>query len=155
VSLPGQTLLGLAQSLLGVGPATVAVAGLAAVGIAFVLGRAWWPGGRADAGQHLQLALLPIASILIATRAGTYELTLWLAPAWLLLEHARLIPRQRRFSLVLLFVGWWGGDLASLADRGSGFEWGTVAGLIVLCGIAWQLRVPTPAASSSASGSVG
>jgi hypothetical protein len=140
INLPGQTVLGLAQSLLGVGaPATVLAVAAAAVLCALV-GWLWWGGLRPDPRRHLQLAMLPVAAVLAAPRANTYELTLWLASAWLLLRYARDVPAHRRYVLLALFVGWWGGNLAFIAERGSAFEWGTLAGVAILALSSYLLR---------------
>jgi hypothetical protein len=140
VAPPGQTLLGLAQSLIGVGPAAVALGVVTASGVALVIGWMWWGGLRSDARRDLQLAAIPIAALLTATRAGTYELTLWLASAWLLVRYTHAVPGHRQVALGLVFVLWWAGDLATLAEPTTGFEWGPPAGLAALGVIAWWMR---------------
>jgi hypothetical protein len=140
ISPPGQTLFGLAQSVCGVGWLAVLTALVAGAIVAVWAASTWAKGLRPDACRYLQLALLPVASVLVATRAGTYELTLWLASAWLLIDYAREVPRHRSLAIAIVCVGWWGGDLASLAERTGGFEWGAVAGLAALGGVAWMVR---------------
>jgi Glycosyltransferase family 87 len=140
ISPPGQTLLGLAQSVWGVGWLAALTALVASAIVVVRVASAWRGGLRPDARRYLQLALLPVAAVLIAARAGTYELTLWLASAWLFIDYAREVPRHRALALAVVFVGWWAGDLASIAERTTGFEWGAVAGLAALGGIAWMAR---------------
>jgi hypothetical protein len=140
LSPPGQTLLGLMQSVSGVGtvPTLTAIIGCGIV--ALVLASVWLRGLTSDSRQHVQLALLPIAAVLTATHAGTYELTIWLASGWLLIHYARDVPRHRFFALAIVFFGWWGGDLASLAERTTGFEWGAVAGLAAFIALVCMVR---------------
>ena len=98
----------------------------------------WWGGLRPDARRWLQLALLPLAAVLTAARAGPYELATWLASGWLLLRYAGERPGARPVVLVALALGWWGGTLTLLFVFERGFEWGALAGLALCALVAGQ-----------------
>jgi hypothetical protein len=88
VESAGQTLLGLCQSIFGPGPIAAALAIAGSVLVELAIGMMWWRGLRADARSSLQLAAVPVAAVLAAPHALGYELTTWLASAWLLLRYA-------------------------------------------------------------------
>jgi hypothetical protein len=138
--LPGQTTLGLAQSLFGVGPIATVAAVLAAALIYAAVVSVWMGGPRPDSGRYLQFAVLPLAAVITAARANTYELTLWLASGWLMLRYVQEVQRYRGVLLAAVLVGWWGANLAFASERGSTFEWGTLAGIVMIAAIAWQFH---------------
>jgi hypothetical protein len=151
VYLPGQTMLGLAQSLFGVGQLTVAVAVVASGLVYAVVVYMWRRGLLRDERRHLQLAALPVAAVIAAARANTYELTLWLATGWLVLRYAREAPHRRHVASIVVLIGWIGGNFAFLTERSTAFEWGAIAGLAILLLLAWELHhaprgKPAPAA---------
>jgi hypothetical protein len=140
VYLPGQTMLGLSQSLLGVGQLAVVAAVVASAAVYGLVAYMWRGGLLRDERRCLQLAALPIAAVIAGARANTYELTVWLATAWLLVRYAAEAPARRGLAIAVVSVGWIGGNLAFLTERSTAFEWGAIAGLAILSLLAWELH---------------
>jgi hypothetical protein len=136
----GHSLLGLAQWLLGTGWASTGLTVLGTLGVYALVGSMWRYGLHSDARRHLQLALLPLAAVLSSPHVLAYDAVPWLASAWLLLTFAREVPAARRGVLVLLLVGWWGGNLAALPEVNAVAPWGAFSAMLSLAGLAWLYR---------------
>ena len=137
VESAGQTLLGLAQAAFGPGWAALLVAVGGGAAIDSTIATVWWRGLRQDARRHLQLALLPIAAITAAPHALGYDLTLWLASAWLLLRYVECRPAARPLVLALSLSGWACANVIVLTENELGFPWAAVHGLATLVAIVW------------------
>jgi len=142
----GQTVFGIAQALGGPAVLAAAVGLLGAALVCALVARLWWGGPRAnaDARRLLQFASLPLAAVLLAPRAYAYELTLWLASAWLIL---RFVAERRgagdRWPLLsMLALSWLAAVLITLSS-GQGVPWAAYAGLGLLATLAWQYRRAT------------
>jgi hypothetical protein len=161
----GQSLLGLWQVILQPGPFAVLLYAVSAGVIAAGLAVLWWRGLHADARRNLQLATLPIATVLVAPHALVYELTPWIASGWLLLRYTETRPAARISVLALCVVGWAAANVVTLTERNLGFPLAVPVGLAMLAGIAWLYRtdsatpvvapsgtrpVATPASSATA-----
>jgi hypothetical protein len=146
---PGHSVLGLAHRLLGPGWAANGLAVLGTLGVCLLVGSMWRAGLHTDARRYVQWAVLPLAAVLTAPHAPAYDAVLWLASAWLLLTLVGEVPRARRVVLVLLLVGWWGGNLAAFPMVNDIAPWGALSALVCLAGMAWLYRQPlvTPSAS--------
>lgn len=125
----GQTLLALAQALLGPSAAAtdafIAATALVELGVVAV----WRPGLLADTRRDLQLAMLPLAGTLAAPHALGYDLTLWLASAWLLLRYVKTRPSARGLVYGLCLLSWACANVAILTENDGGFPLAAVAGL--------------------------
>ena len=137
VESAGQTLLGLAQAASGPGwPALlVAVGGGAAIHSS--VAAVWWRGLRRDARRHLQLAVLPVAAVTAAPHALGYDLTLWLASAWLLLRYVECRPSARPLVLALSLSGWACANVIVLTENELGFPWAAAHGLAAIVASVW------------------
>jgi hypothetical protein len=133
---PGQTLLGLAQSVVGVGPLAVAFAVAGAGAIACLVALLWGHGLATDARRELQFAVLPLGAVLAAPHALAYELSAWLASIWLLLHYAQRNPGSRGLILTWIALAVAGGDAAVLLEPHFGFEWAALVGILGLSLIA-------------------
>jgi hypothetical protein len=136
----GLSLLGLWQGWLGTGTLASVLAvssGAGALGL-----QAWlWRGGlRSDARRWLQLAALPLLAVLASPHALYYEMTTWLASAWLLLQYTEVEPDARGPVRLTLVVGWLLSTIELLPGWNSSTHWGTVAGLVALGVISWLFR---------------
>jgi hypothetical protein len=137
VESAGQTLLGLAQAACGPGwPALVAAVGGGAAVHSTVAG-VWWRGLRHDPRRHLQLALLPIAAVTAAPHALGYDLTLWLASAWLLLRYVECRPAARPVALAVSVCGWACANVVVLTENELGFPWAAAHGLATIVALVW------------------
>lgn len=141
---PGQTFFGLGQVLLGPGQAAVVWAVLAG-GLTWGIVAMLWRGGLADdrTRRLLQLAVLPIAMTTSAPYGRAYEMTTWLASAWLLVELVRLLPAARGAVGWALVAGWAAGNAAVLAEPSAGVAWGALGGTLLLATLAWLARQHT------------
>jgi glycosyl transferase family 87 len=137
IEAAGQTLLGLVQA--GIGPGDLSVAAAIAGGGAIYVAVAyvWWRGLRPDRRRLLQFALLPLAAVLAAPHALGYELTLWLASAWLLLRYAEQQPSMQRLVVGLCLSLWATGNVVVLTENDLGFPWAALQGLFMLGAITW------------------
>ena len=134
---PGQTLIGLSQSVFGLN-ATGVVVGVAASVLAYCLVAWVWRRGLADGPRSaVQLAALGMVVLLAGVRAGAYDLTIWLAVAWLLIEFGRA-TLWARIPVAWIVVGLWiAGNQAVLTISFNSAEWGAVAGAVALAGTCW------------------
>jgi hypothetical protein len=140
VESAGQTLLGLCQSIFGPGPIAAALAIAGSVLVELAIGMMWWRGLRADARSSLQLAAVPVAAVLAAPHALGYELTTWLASAWLLLRYAQTRATVQPLVVLLCLSGWVTGNVIILTENDIGFPWAAVQGVATLCAIGWLYR---------------
>jgi hypothetical protein len=136
----GHSLLGLAQWLLGPGWASNSLAVVGTLGVFALIASIWRAGLHTDARRYVQLALLPVAAVVCSPHALAYDDVIWLASAWLLLTLVREVPATRRGVLVLLLVGWWGGNLAALPGISEVVPWGAFSALVCLGGLACLYR---------------
>ena len=118
--------------------AVLGVGGSVAVEVA--VGLLWWRGLRADGRSDLQLAALPLAAVVAAPHALGYELTTWLASAWLLLRYARARPTIQPVVVALCLTGWLTGNIIILTENDIGFPWAAIEGLATLSCIVWLYR---------------
>ena len=133
----GHGLLGLAQWLVGPGSVASGLAVMGGLGTGWLVVSVWRNGLAPDARRWLQLAVLPIAATLGSPHALGYDLTLWLASAWLALRFATEVPGARRLVIGGLLIGWWGGNLAALPGVSTWAPWGALSGLACLAILAW------------------
>jgi hypothetical protein len=137
---PGQSVLGLAHWWFGPGWAANGVAVLGILGVCVLVGSMWRAGLHSDARRHLQLAVLPIAAVLTSPYAPAYDAVLWLASAWLLLTLVGEAPGTRPIVMLVLLVGWWGGNLAAFPAVNGIAPWGALSALVCLAATAWLYR---------------
>jgi hypothetical protein len=139
----GVTLLTIFQDLLGVGRAATYAALAGGLALSAVVAAIWRDGLRSDARRYLQLAVLPIAATLASLHAGVYELTTWLATAWLLLAYMRAVPASRTLGGIILLAMWCSGNLAVVGERTPLLPATVAAGVAVFVALAWlYYRVP-------------
>ncbi|HLZ28641.1 MAG TPA: glycosyltransferase family 87 protein [Chloroflexota bacterium] len=146
----GHSLLGLTQWLFGPGWPSSGLTAFGTLGVFVLLGSMWRGGLHTDARRHLQLALLPLAAVLCSPHVLAYDAATWLASAWLLLTFAREVPSARRGVLVLLLVGWWGGNLAAFPNVNAVAPWGAFTAIFGLAGMGWLYRRAAPRAAITA-----
>lgn len=134
----GLSLLGFWQTWLGTG---MAASMLAALSGASALGmQVWlWRGG---ARRWLQLATLPLIAVLASPHALYYEMTTWLASAWLLLRFAEAEPRSRGPIRLTLAAGWLLSTIELLPGWNSIAHWGALGGLLMLALITYLFTAP-------------
>jgi len=142
----GQTVFGIAQALGGPVTLTVAASAIGAALVCVLVAAVWWGGPRADSRRLLQLASLPLGAVLLAPRAYAYELTLWLASAWLILRFVLdMRAESDRWPLVsMLGLAWLAAVLITLSS-GAGVPWAALAGIALLATLAGQYRWANPA----------
>jgi hypothetical protein len=138
----GQTVFGIAQALGEPGTMHSVGAFVAAALICAAIASVWWGGPHPDAAYLLQLASVPLGAVLLAPRAYAYELTLWLASAWLVLRFVgEGCPKQNRWLLPsLLGLVWLAATLITLSS-GMGVPWGALAAVGLLAAIVWEYHV--------------
>lgn len=140
---PGQTLLGLAQSMVGPGVLAGVVATLGGAAVWGLVGALWWNARATDGRDRLRLAALPLAAVVAAPHALVYEMASWLASVWLLAGYAMAPERtgaERATVWMLVLVLWIGGNLSVVLVGRPSSEWGAVAGIVGLVGIGWLAR---------------
>ena len=135
----GESLLGVFQVLGQPGPLADSLYIVSGLAIEAVLVWLWWRGLRTDSARYLQLAALPIAAVLVAPHALVYELTTWLASAWLLLAYAERRPACRPAVVGLCLVGWAAANVVTVTERELSFPYAAIVGLAALGLIAWLL----------------
>lgn len=137
----GQTLLGLAQSVVGPGAAAATLALVASAAVLLLVGWMWRGGPRPGPAAYLQLAALPVAAVLAAPHSLAYGLAPWLTSGWLLMRYARdMKGALGDAALGLIALGWATGNLAVLTEWASGLEWGALGGLGLIAGLASLLQ---------------
>jgi hypothetical protein len=142
----GQTVFGIAQALGTPGALTAVVSLIGATLVCTLIVSLWWNGPRADRRRLLQLASLPLGAVLLAPRAYAYELTLWLASAWLILRYVLNLGEQHgRWPLLsTLALSWLAAVLITLSS-GDGVPWAALSGMALLTTLVWQYRWANPA----------
>jgi Glycosyltransferase family 87 len=142
--LPGPTLLHAAEWSLGYGWSAL-VAAAALVGIAVVaFGVIWRRGAATDDAILVQLAALPIVSIICAPYALVHELTAWLASFWLLWEYTRCRPIARAIVLWVTAGVWVAGDTGVVVPLAGGSDFAALLGLGLLSMLAWLIHCHEP-----------
>jgi hypothetical protein len=104
---PGHGLLGTAHWLVGPGGLAFALTVLGTLAVGVLMARVWHAGLHSDPRRDIQLAMIPLAAVLVSPHAAAYDAVTWLASFWLMLHYARHVPRARRAVAVLGLVGWW------------------------------------------------
>ncbi len=145
VESAGQTVLGLCQAMFGPGSIAAALGIAGSVVVELAIGLMWWRGLRNDGRCDLQLAALPIAAVLAAPHALGYELTTWLASAWLLLRYAETRASAMPVVIGLCLTGWLTGNIIILTENDIGFPWAAVQGVATLGVIVWLYASHPPA----------
>jgi hypothetical protein len=138
VFLIGPTLLHASHWFLGVNGLAHVVA---AVAIALMLGAmlyAWRGGPAADDRLLLQLAILPVAAVLVSPYALIYELTPWLVSFWLLWRYTALRSEARAGLLWLVALIWIAADIGVGEPRVGGAD---VVALLGVCLVAYLTRL--------------
>ena len=133
----GQTLLGLTQWLLGPGAAATVIGIAASAAADLALAVLWWCGLRGDVRKDLQLAAVPVVAVIAAPHALGYDLTLWLASAWLLLRYVNERPEVKPLVWALLLSGWACANVVIVTENNLGFPWAAVHGLVTLASVLW------------------
>jgi len=93
---------------------------------------------------YVVATLLPLAAFVSSPHVLAYDAVTWLASAWLLLQFAGEVPRLRRSVVVLLMVGWWGGNLAAFPEVNAIAPWGAFGAVICLVGMVWLYHQAIP-----------
>jgi hypothetical protein len=139
--LLGPTLLHASHWFLGVTTAgQLVAAGLVVAALAaFVY--VWRTGPARDDALLLQLAMLPIVSVLAAPYALIYELTLWLAAFWLLWRYTESRPVERSGLLWLTAGIWVAANLGVGYPLTGGADFAALFGLAAVAFIAWLFHV--------------
>jgi hypothetical protein len=142
--LPGPTLLHAAELSLGNGgPALVMATALVGTA-ALAFGVVWRRGVAGDDAILLQLASLPIVSIICAPYALVHELTAWLASFWLLWDYTRCRPFARAMLLWVTAGVWVAGDVGVVVPLAGGADVAALLGLWLLCILAWLAHHHAP-----------
>jgi hypothetical protein len=143
----GQTIFSMFQFIFGTGELALALTiGVGALVYAAVAAL-WWGGLAGDSRRALQLAVLPVVGVLAAPHALVYELTTWLATAWLLLEYAESRPSIKPLVVWICLIGCAVGNVVTLTERSLGFPLATPLGLAIVALTVWLARTHSPAVS--------
>jgi hypothetical protein len=138
--LIGPTLLHASHWFLGVSAGADLIAAVLALFALAVAGFMWRTGPRSDDALLLQLAVLPIVSIVVAPYALIYELTTWLVTFWLLWRYTETRSGARA-GLVWFTSGVWVlGDLGVAVPRAGGADVAAIVGLAVVGYVGWLYR---------------
>jgi hypothetical protein len=137
----GQTVLGIDQALASPDTLTSVAAVIGALLVCALIAWLWWGGLRTDDRRLLQLASLPLGAVLLAPRAYAYELTLWLATAWLVARFVGQSGQLRaRFLLLSLLSSVWLAAVLITLSGGAGVPWAALAGVVLLAALAGHCR---------------
>lgn len=135
--LPGPTLLNASHLFLGVNDRAQIAAVLLVLAALFVLVYVWRRGLADDEAILLQLAVLPIVSVVAAPYALVYELTLWLVSFWLLWRYTADRPTARAVLLWLTAAVWVAGDIGVGLPSAGGADIAALLGLGAMAFIGW------------------
>ena len=154
--LLGPTLLHAARWYLGNGPAALVVWLILEVATLALVAWVWRSGFGAGDERLLQLAMLPIAAVLISPYALIYELTGWLVSFWLVWRYTRHRPPLRAGLLWLTASVWVAGDVGVALPLAGGADAAALLGLVALGCMGWLYRLhavtepkPAPAACAN------
>ena len=148
--LPGPTLLHAMQRFFGTGMLADAL-GLCLAALVLVgVGWAWRGGVLPDDRRLLQVAVLPLASVLVAPYALIHEVSCWPVAFCLLERYTRQRPLARALLLVTAIGVWFTAELAVLEPNATrGADLAALLGLLLVVAIIRDLaltRRPTAAA---------
>jgi hypothetical protein len=132
--LLGPTLVHASHWYLGVNGAAHTVAAFLALAVLGCVVYVWQGGPAQDDAALLQLAILPVAAIIVAPYALVYELTIWLVSFWLLWRYTVARPGARAALLWLTAAIWVAGNIGVALPRAGGAD---AAALLGLCAVAW------------------
>jgi hypothetical protein len=92
---------------------------------------------------------VPLVAVLLAARAFAYELTVWLAVAWLVLHYTAEVRRGQPLLLGLLGLSALSAALTILSG-GFGVPWGALSGLLLVAALVREYHAgpPMPTADS-------
>jgi hypothetical protein len=149
VFLIGPTLLHASHWFLGVNPTAHAVAallvGLSLGAVLFV----WRQGPEHGDRLLLQLAILPIVTVIAAPYALIYELAPWIVSFWLLWRFTETRKPARAVLLWLVAGTWISANIGVAEPRAGGADLAAAFGLGLVAFIAWQFHMfPQPARPS-------
>lgn len=153
--LLGPTLLHAARWYLGSGPAALMVWLILEVATLALVGWVWRRGFGAGDARLLQLAMLPIAAVLISPYALIYELTGWFVSFWLLWGYTQHQARWRAGLMWITAGVWVAGNVGVALPLAGGADAAAVLGLVALGSIGWlycmhAIREPKPAPAAYA-----
>jgi hypothetical protein len=137
IFLIGPTLLHASHWFFGVNTAANVLATLlvaTAIGLALSV---WRRGLRADERVLLQLAIVPVVSVIAAPYALIYELMPWLVSFWLLWDYTETRPAARSGLLWLVAGVWISANLAVGEPRAGGADVAAFLGLCLVGYVAW------------------
>jgi hypothetical protein len=138
--LIGPTLLHASHWFLGVTTGADLIAALLGLMAVAAAGFMWRTGARSDDALLLQLAVLPIVSIIVAPYALIYELTSWLATFWLLWRYTENRSGARAGVLWFTSAVWIFGDLGVAVPRAGGADLAAILGLGLVGYVSWLYR---------------
>ena len=139
--LLGPTLLHASHWFLGVNATAHVVTAVLELAVVVAFLYVWRRGPATDEAYLLQLAMLPIASIIAAPYALVYELTIWLISFWLLWRYTASRPAARAGLLWLTAGVWVAGDLGVELTRTGGADFAALLGLGAVAFVVWLFHV--------------
>jgi Glycosyltransferase family 87 len=149
--LPGPTLLNASHRFLGVNDRAHSAAGLLVLGALLVLVYIWRRGPAGDEAILLQLAILPIVSVIASPYALVYELTIWLVSFWLLWRYTATRTTARAMLLWLTAAVWVAGDIGVGLPSAGGADVAALLGLGAVVYIGWLFHAHAPGTIKRAS----
>jgi Glycosyltransferase family 87 len=138
--LLGPTLLHASHWFIGVNALAHVVAGLAVLVVLGLFAAIWRHGPATDDAILLQLAVLPVVSVIVAPYALVFELTTWLVTFWLLWRYTATRVAGRAGLLWLTAGVWAAGDLGVAQPLLGGADVAALLGMCVVAFIAWLYR---------------
>jgi Glycosyltransferase family 87 len=146
--LLGPTLLHASHWYLGVNATAHVVAACVVIVVLSACIYVWRRGPAQDDLVLVQLALLPVAAIIVAPYALVYELTIWLVSFWLLWRYTVARPGARAALLWLTAAIWVAGDVGVGLPRAGGADAAALLGVCAVGLMVWLYH--THAAHGSA-----
>jgi hypothetical protein len=138
--LLGPTLLHASHWFLGVNGVAHVLAALVVLITLVVFAAVWRRGPAADDAILLQLALLPVVSVIVAPYALVFELTTWLVSFWLLWRYTAVRTAGRAGLLWLAAGVWVAGDIGAALPLAGGADVAALLGVCVVAFIGWLYR---------------
>jgi Glycosyltransferase family 87 len=138
--LIGPTLLHASHWFLGVNNLAHGVAGMLVLATLLVFVAVWRRGPATDDALLLQLALLPVVSVIAAPYALVYELTSWIVSFWLLWRYTGTRPSARAGLLWLTAAVWVAGNVGVALPLAGGADVAALLGLCLVAFIGWLYR---------------
>ena len=138
--LLGPTLLHASHWYLGVNAVADGVAACVVVAVLGACVAMWRRGLAQDDAVLVQLAVVPVAAIIVAPYALVYELTLWLVSFWLLWQYTVGRPGARAGLLWLTAAIWVAGDVGVSLPRAGGADAAALLGVVAVAFMVWLYR---------------